>query len=60
MAEAKILVDAESIIELVESHDAWSGSLHPSEVNEYLSKFKPLLDRAVKALDKIEKKGKGA
>lgn len=56
---AKILVDAEVIIELVEAHDAWSGSLHPSEVDEYLSKFKPLLDRAVKALGKIEQSRKG-
>lgn len=53
---AKILVDAESIIDLVEAHDAWAGSMHPSEINEYLSKYKPLVDRAVKALRKEDKK----
>lgn len=53
---AKILVDAESIIDLVDSHAAWAGSMHPSEVDEYLQKYKPLFDRAVKALRKEDKK----
>ena len=50
----RIPVPADDLLDLIEAHDSWVGSLHPDEHDEYLERFASLKAKAGKAVKKPE------
>lgn len=55
---AKITVDAELLIELIDSDAAWAGSMHPDEMDEHRHRNDKLRRRAERALQREQEKKK--
>lgn len=55
---AKITVDAELLIELIDSDAEWAGSMDPDEMDEYRHRNDKLRRRAERALQREQEKKK--
>jgi len=48
----KTTIDADDLLELIEAHDSWVGSMRPDEHADYLRRFAKLKARAERLLEK--------
>lgn len=54
MTVPRLLVPADDLLDLIGEYNAWAGSFHPDERDEWLGRFADLQKRAEKALEKTK------
>lgn len=50
----RVMVPADDLLELIESHDSWVGCMHPDDHEEYLERFAALKAKAAKYVKQSE------
>ena len=51
----KVSLPVDEMLELIEAHDSWAGSMHPDDHDEYLSRFAKVKARAERLLEQHHK-----